>query len=91
MVPLWCDNESPVCNNREKRESAHLEDALQVGVVGSKAVVGGRTSAEEERHWVPFIPKGGLHPNEDIAKLPAIDQQVLALRVQLPYTCQILF
>ena len=43
--------------------------------------MGGGTPAEQQCHGVPLIPKGGLHPNEDIAKLLAIDQQVLALRV----------
>lgn len=56
-----------------------LEDALQVGVVSSKAMVGGSTPAEEQRHGVTLIPKGRLHSDEDIAKLPAIDQQVLPL------------
>ena len=46
-------------------------------------MVGGGTPAEEQRHWVALIPKGWLHSNEDIAELPAVDQQVLALRIQL--------
>lgn len=44
-------------------------------------MVGGCTPAEQEGHGVTLIPKSGLHPNEDVAKLLAIDQQVLALRV----------
>ena len=43
----------------------------------------GCTSAEEQRHWISLIAKGGLYTNEDIAKLLAIHQQVLALGVQL--------
>lgn len=60
---------------------SHLEDAFQVGVVSSKAVMGRGTPAEEQCHWIPLIPKGGLDPNEHIAKLLAIDQQVLTLGV----------
>ena len=68
------------------RKSSHLEDAFQVGVVGGKAMVRRCTPAEEECHGVALIPEGGLHPDEHIAKLPAIDEQVLALRVQLACT-----
>ncbi len=66
--------------------SAHLEDALQEGIVGSKAVMGGGAPTEQEGHGVPLIPKGGLDTNEHVAKLLAIDQQVLALGVQLACT-----
>jgi hypothetical protein len=58
---------------------AYLEDALQEGIVGSKAVMGGSAPAEQEGHGVTLIPKGGLDTNEHVAKLLAIDQQVLAL------------
>ena len=67
-------------------ETAHLENALQVGVVGGKAMMGGGTPAEQQSHGVPLIPEGGLHPDEHVAKLLAIDQQVLPLGVQLPCT-----
>ncbi len=46
-------------------------------------MMGGRAPAEQQSHRVPLIPEGGLDPNEDIAKLLAVDQQVLPLRVQL--------
>ncbi len=66
--------------------STHLEDALQEGIVGSETVVGGGTPTEQEGHGVPLIPKGGLDTDEHIAKLLAIDQQILALGVQLACT-----
>ena len=44
-------------------------------------MVRGGTPAEQQGHGVPLIPKGGLHTNEHIAKLLAIDEQILALRV----------
>ncbi len=66
--------------------SAHLEDALQEGIVGSKAVMGGGAPTKQEGHGIPLIPEGGLDTNEHVAKLLAIDQQVLALGVELACT-----
>ena len=65
---------------------AYLEDALQEGIVGSKAVMGGGAPAKQKGHGVSLIPKGGLDTNEHVAKLLAIDQQVLTLGVQLACT-----
>lgn len=58
---------------------AYLKDAFQVCVVGSKPMVRRGTSAEQQSHWVSFIAKGGLHPNEHVAELLAVYEQVLAL------------
>lgn len=60
-----------------------LEDLLKIGVIGSKAVVGRGRSAEEQPHGVPLIPKGGLHSDEDIAKLLAVDEQIIAIGVEV--------
>lgn len=77
-------------NHNKSSTGACLEDAFQESVVGSKAMMGGGTPAEEQSHGVPLIAKGGLHTNEHIAKLLAVDQQVLTLRVQLACeTCQL--
>ena len=65
---------------------AYLKDALQEGIVGSKAMMGGGAPTKQQGHGVPLIPKGGLDTNEHVAKLLAIDQQVLALGVELACT-----
>ena len=48
--------------------------------------MGGGAPAKQKGHGVSLIPKGGLDTNEHVAKLLAIDQQVLTLGVQLACT-----
>jgi len=70
----------------EVQHSVGLKDLLQEGVVGGEAVVGGGGSAEQQPHGIALIPEGGLHPNEDVAKLAAVDQQVISVAVQVACT-----
>lgn len=46
-------------------------------------MVGRGTAAEQQSHWVSLISKGGLHSNEDLAKLLSKHQQLAAIGVQL--------
>ncbi len=63
--------------------STHLKYLLQVSVVGGKAVVWGRRSAEQKAHGVALIAECRLHADEHIAKLLPIDEQILAVRVEV--------
>ncbi len=56
---------------QQQRQQDHLEDLLEVGVEGGKAVVGRGRAAEEQAHRVALVPKGGLHADEHLAKLLA--------------------
>lgn len=46
-------------------------------------MVGRGRAAEEQAHRVALIAEGGLHPDEDLAKLLAKNQQLAAVGVQL--------
>jgi hypothetical protein len=65
------------------RHAAHPEDLLQEGVVCGKAVVGGGGAREQQPHRVALVPKGGLHADEHIAKLLAVDEHLLAVGVEV--------
>ena len=41
-------------------------------------------SPEEQTHRVALIAEGWLHANEDVAEFAAKDEQVLAIRVEVP-------
>ena len=38
---------------------------------------------EEQAHGIPLVSEGGLHANEDVAKLLAVDEQLLPIAVQV--------
>mmetsp|Transcript_54202 Transcript_54202/g.128743 ORF Transcript_54202/g.128743 Transcript_54202/m.128743 type:complete len:620 (-) Transcript_54202:301-2160(-) len=65
-------------------DGVRAEHALHVRVVRRKRVRGGRGLGEEEAHGVALIAERGLHANEDVAELLAVDEEVLAVRVELP-------
>mmetsp|Transcript_21009 Transcript_21009/g.46075 ORF Transcript_21009/g.46075 Transcript_21009/m.46075 type:complete len:1268 (+) Transcript_21009:731-4534(+) len=67
----------------EVQHSISAKHLLQEGVVGSEAVVGGGRPAEQQAHGVTLVAEGGLHANEDVAELLAVDQQLLAVGVEL--------
>jgi hypothetical protein len=66
-----------------ERWLTHLEHLLNEGVEGGKAVVRGCRSAEQEAHRITLVPEGGLHTDEDVAKLLAKHQQLRAIGVQV--------
>eukprot|EP00960_Hanusia_phi_P023345 689242-Hanusia_phi.AAC.1 len=67
----------------EVEHSVGAEDALEVGVVGGEAVVGGGALGEEEAHGVTLVPERGLDADEHVAELLAVHQEVLTVRVEL--------
>lgn len=71
------------------RGGSYLEDLLEVGVVSSKAMMGGGRLREQKAHRIALIAKGWLDSNEDVPKLDPIDQQILASAVQVACTVTI--
>ena len=67
----------------EVHHAVGLEDELQVGVEGREAVVRRGGLREEQPHGVALVAEGGLHAEEDVAEPLAVDEQVLAVRVQV--------
>ena len=59
-----------------------LEDLLQVGVVGGKAVVRRCRAAEKQAHGSPSYPNVGCTPMNTFPELLAVDQQVVAIGVE---------
>ena len=60
-----------------------LPDLLQIGVVGSKSMVGACTTGVEQAHGVAFVAEGGLNADKDIAEVATEDQQILAIAVEI--------
>jgi hypothetical protein len=67
----------------EVQHGVCLEHLLQVGVVGRKPVVRAGAAAEQQAHRVALVAEGGLHADEHVAKLLAVDEQVVAAAVEL--------
>mmetsp|Transcript_92826 Transcript_92826/g.113691 ORF Transcript_92826/g.113691 Transcript_92826/m.113691 type:complete len:340 (+) Transcript_92826:1893-2912(+) len=67
----------------EMQQGICLEDEFQVGIEGGETVMRRRTLGEEKPHGVTLVTKGGLHTQEDVAELFAVDQHILAIGVQL--------
>ena len=67
----------------EVKDSISTKDLLKIGVVSSKAVMGGSGLGEEETHRISLITKSGLDTDEDVAVTLAVDQHVLAVSVEL--------
>ena len=68
------------------QHGVRLEDLLQEGVVGRKAVVGRGGAGEEQAHGVALVAKRRLHADEHVAKLLAVDEQLLAVGVEVACT-----
>mmetsp|Transcript_11146 Transcript_11146/g.19490 ORF Transcript_11146/g.19490 Transcript_11146/m.19490 type:complete len:210 (+) Transcript_11146:2752-3381(+) len=47
--------------------------------------MGGGAAAEQQTHGVALIAEGGLHPDEHVAKLLSIDEQLLTVAVQVSW------
>mmetsp|Transcript_25720 Transcript_25720/g.64239 ORF Transcript_25720/g.64239 Transcript_25720/m.64239 type:complete len:1163 (-) Transcript_25720:603-4091(-) len=60
-----------------------LVDLLEVRVVRGEAVVGAGALGEQEAHRVSLVAKGGLDADEDVTKVLAVDQKVLAVGVEM--------
>ena len=67
----------------EVQHSVSLPYLLQIGVVGSKAVVGACTTGVEQAHRVTFVAEGGLNTDENVAEVATENQQVLAVAVEV--------
>lgn len=65
------------------QHSVRLENLLKEGVVGSKPVVRAGAAREQQAHRVALIAECGLHAYEDVAKLLAINEQLLAVAVEV--------
>ena len=61
-----------------------FEDFLHEGIVGGEAVVRAGGAGEEEAHRVPLVAESGLHANEDVAELFAVDEKVFSVGVEVP-------
>ena len=69
----------------EVEHSVGLEDRFQECVVGRESVMRTGRLGEEETHGVTLVSERRLHPDEDVAKLPSVDQELLSVGVELSW------
>eukprot|EP00964_Phaeocystis_antarctica_P011943 scaffold6585_cov34-Phaeocystis_antarctica.AAC.1 len=67
----------------EMQHGVGLEDLLDVRVVGGEAVVGRSGLRVEQAHGIALVAEGRLHADEDVAEGLAVDEQVLAVAVEV--------
>mmetsp|Transcript_58566 Transcript_58566/g.137115 ORF Transcript_58566/g.137115 Transcript_58566/m.137115 type:complete len:587 (-) Transcript_58566:521-2281(-) len=65
------------------QQRIRLENELQVGVESGKAMVRRGGLGKEQPHRVALISECRLHSQEDVAELLTINQQILAVSVEL--------
>ena len=67
----------------EVQDGVSLEDLLEVRVVCRESVVGAGGLGKKESHGVSLVPERRLDTDEDISELLSVDDEVLAVRVEV--------
>ena len=67
----------------EVENGIRLPNLLEIGVVGSKSMMGACTAGVQQAHRIAFVAKGGLDTNKDIAEMATKHQQVLSIAIEV--------
>ena len=67
----------------EVEHGIRTPDLLQVGVIGSEAMMGTGAAGVQKPHGVALVAEGGLHADEHVAEVATEHQQVLAIAVEV--------